>query len=272
MKVIAAINGTVTAESMAFYALKYAQVQNLTLVLLHIKNPKDSISDVELSMDRISTIAISNNIQTEQVILKGSINRAIKNYLEDIFADIIFCSTRKNENFITNSFSLQLTKMNLNVDIAIVRVVKMSNIRDLKRVMLSIREDKLSVKKFTFFSSIVSAYEADAEIYSVSSMSRTELSRVDMHEARERLSLINYNLRHYVKLSHIMKYPLTIKHDFTNNEAKSIFTHIVKSDAQLVIIGAKRLSIKSFFKKEMPIEKLMSEASVNTIAYYPKED
>ena len=272
MKVIAAINGTITAESMAFYALKYAQVQNLTLVLLHIENLKDDMSDVELSMDRITTIAMSQNIQTERVILKGSAKWAIKNYLTNIFADIIFCSTRKDKNFIRDSFSLLLTQMNLNVDIAIVRVVKMSNIRDINRVMLSIREDKLSVKKFTFFSSIVSAYKADGEIYSVSSMSRTELSRVDMREARERLSVINYNLRHYIKLSHIMKYPLNIKHDFTNNEAKSIFTHIVKSNVELVIIGAKRLSLTSFFKKEMPIERLMRDASINTIAYYPKED
>ena len=272
MKVIAAINGTVTAESMAFYALKYAQVQNLTLVLLHIENTKDDRSDVELSMDRITTIAISQNIKTEQVILKGSVKWAIKNYLANIFADIVFCSTRKDKSFIRDSFSLLLTKMNLSVDIAIVRVVKMSNIRDLNRVMLSIREDKLSVKKFTFFSTIISAYKADGEIYSVSSMSRAELSRVDIHKARERLSVINYNLRHYIKLSRIMKYSLNIKHDFTNNEAKSIFTHIVKSNAQLVIIGAKRLSVSSFFKKEMPIERLMRDASINTIAYYPKKD
>jgi len=272
MKVVAAINGTITAEGMAFYALKYAQVQNLTLVLLHIKNEKDDFSDVELSMERITTMAISQNIQIERVILKGSIKKVIKEFLSNGFVDIVFCSTRKNKDFITDSFSLLLTKMNLRVDIAIVRIVKMINIMDFNRVMLSIKEDKLSVKKFTFFSTLVSAYKANGEIYSVSSMSRVELSRVNIHEARERLSLINYNLRHYIKLSNIMKFPLTIKHDFTNNEAESIFTHVVKSNAELVVIGAKRLSVTSFFKREMPIEKLMSEASVNTIAYYTKED
>jgi len=272
MKVIAAINGTITAESMAFYALKYAKVQNLTLVLLHIKNKKDDINDVELSMDRITTIAISENIQVERVILKGSPKEAVKKFVSNNFVDIIFCSTRKDTNFITNSFSLMLTKMNLSSDIAIVRIVKMSDIMDLNKVMLSIKEDKLSVKKFTFFSTLTSAYKAQGEIYSVSSMSRVELSRVDIHEARERLGVINYNLRHYIKLSNIMDFPLSIKHDFTIDEAKSIFTHIVKSNAHLVVIGAKRLSVKSFFKREMPIEKLMREASINTIAYYAKED
>jgi hypothetical protein len=69
-----------------------------------------------------------------------------------------------------------------------------------------------------------------------------------------------------------MPFRVHIKHSFTNSEANSILTHIAKSDVQLAIIGAKRLSIKSFFSKEIPIEKLMREASVNTIAYYPKED
>ena len=272
MKVIAAINGTITAQSMAFYAIKYAQAQNLTLVLLHIENAKDDLSDVEASMDVLTALALSQNVETERAILKGSVKSAMKLFLSNIFVDIIFCSTRKNKNFISNTFSELLTKMDLNLDIAIVRIVKISNIMDVNTMSLSIKEDRLSVKKFTFFSTLLSAYNANGEIYSVTSMSKSELSRVDIHSARERLSLIDYNLRHYIKLSHLMEFPLTIKHDFTHNEAKSIFTHIIKSNSQLVVIGARRLSLKSFFTKEMPIEKLMNEASVNTIAYYPQED
>lgn len=272
MKVVAAINGSITAQNMALYALKYAQVQNQTLVLLHIKNKKDNLDEIESSMQRIDNIAISLNVPLERVILSGSYKRVIKRFLSTNFVDIIFCSTRKHNSFITNSFSEVLIKMNLNVDIAVVRIVNMSNIMDLDSLMLSIKEDKLSVKKFTFFTTLASAYRAKAEIYSVSSMSRIELSRVDMHEARDRLSLINYNLRHYLKLANIMKLPLYIKHNFTNSEAKSILTHIAKSNIQLVVIGGKRLSVTSFFKKEMPIEILMREALINTIAYYQKED
>ena len=272
MKVIAAINGTITAESMAFYALKYAQMQKMTLVLLHIENEKDDISDVELSMDRISNIALSQDIQTKRVILKGSIKEAIEKYTLNNFCDIIFCSTRQNKNYITNSFSLGLTKLNLNLDIAIVRIVKINSISNLNKVILSIDEDKLSVKKFTFFSNLALAYKAQGEIYSISSVSKTILSKVNISQIRERLNLINYNLRHYIKLSNIMNFSLNIKHEFTNNEVESIFTHLIKSNTQLVIIGAKRLSVKTFFTREMPIERLMGEASVNTIAYYPSKD
>ena len=272
MKVIAAINGTITAESMAFYALKYAQVQGQTLVLLHIENEKDNISEVESSMDRISTIAVSENVQIERVVLNSALKPALKNFLSTIYADIIFCSTRKKKRFIANSFSEILTNMNLKVDIAVVRVVNIYKIMDLNNMMLSIKGDKLSVKKFTFFATLASAYKANTEIYSVSSMSKYKLSRIDMHEAREKLGLINYNLRHYLKLSHYMPFSIHIKHNFTQNEEESILSHIAKSNTELVIIGAKRLSVSSFFQSEMPIEKLMREASVNTIAYYPKED
>jgi nucleotide-binding universal stress UspA family protein len=272
MKVIAAINGTITAESMAFYALKYAQVQSLPLVLLHIENQKDDPDDVQASIERISTIALAQNVQLEPVILKGSPKKAIRTFLSTLYADVIFCSTRKHKSFISGSFSEALTRMDLNVDIAIVRVVRINAVADIDTMMLSIKEDRLSVKKFAFFASLASAYQADGEIYSVSSMSKRALSAVDMHIARERLGLINYNLRHYIKLAQLMSFSLHIEHGFTENEAESVLTHIAKSTAQLVVIGAGRLSVSSLFRREMPIEKLMREASVNTIAYYPKED
>jgi hypothetical protein len=272
MKVIAAINGTITSESMAFYALRYAQIQNLPLLLLHIENEKDDITDVNSSLDRISTLAASENIKIEFVVLQELNENVLKTFFSDISVDIIFCSARKHKSYISNSFSEALTKMNLDVDIAVVRIVKISHIKDLKNMMLCINQDKLSVKKFTFFSTLASAYSADGEIYSVSTMSKRQLSKVDMHEARSKLSTINFNLRHYIKLANFMPFSLHIKHDFSNNESNSILTHMTKSNTQLVVIGAKRLSISSFFIREMPIEKLMRESSVNIIAYYPKED
>jgi hypothetical protein len=271
MKVIAALNGTITAESMALYALKYAKGQDLPLLLFHSENEKDDLHEVKASMDRISTLALSQEVQTETLILERSSHKSVKTFLSDINTDVIFCSTRKHKSPIIGSFSEALTKMGLNADIAIVRIVNMSSIIDIDKIILSIKEDRLSVKKFAFFASMASSYQTEGEIYSVSVMSRRALAAVDIHKARTRLGEINYNLRHYMKLSHFMPFTLHIEHGFTENETQSILTHIAKSTAQLVIIGARRLSFTSVFNREMPIEKLMREASVNTIAYYPKE-
>ena len=271
MKVIAAINGTITAESMAFYALRYAKAQSFTLLLLHVENNKDDLDEVKASIERITTVALSEEIQVQHIILKKSSKKEIKDFLSSSNVDTIFCSTRKNKRFITDSFSQVLINMSLNIDIAVVRIVNISDIKDFNNMVLFIKEDKLSVKKFTFFATLASAYKAESEVYSVTRMSRYNLSRVDIHEARQRLEAINYNLRHYLKLANFMPFRVHIKHSFANNEAKSILTHIAKSDVQLAVVGAKRLSIKSFFSKEMPIEKLMREASINTIAYYSKD-
>lgn len=271
MKVIAAINGTITSESMAFYALNYAKVQNFTLVLLHVENQKDDMADVQASIKRITTIAVSKNVQVESVILKEPFRVAIKNYLSSVRPDIIFCSTRKKKKFLASSFSEALTKMNIDTDIAVVRIVKMSHIMDLNTMMLSIKEDRLSVKKFAFFAALACAYEANAEIFSLSAVSKSKFSTIDIGATKERLRAINYNLRHYIKLSRFMPFSLHIKHDFTNNEADSVLAHIVKSNSKLVVIGAKKLSVGSLFNKDMLLEKLLSESSVNIIAYYTKE-
>jgi hypothetical protein len=188
-----------------------------------------------------------------------------------VHADIIFCSTRKENRFIKDSFSEALTKMASTVDIAIVRIVKMSHIMNLDKILLSIKEEKLSIKKFTFFATLASAYEADGEVYSVTSMTRLELALLDVQTTKTMLDAINFNLRHYMKLAHYMPFTLHIKHDFTTNESESILAHIARSNAQLVVIGGARLSVKSLLTREMPIEKLMRETSVNMIAYYAKE-
>jgi hypothetical protein len=271
MKVIASLNGSITSESTALYALKYAQAQNFTLVLFHIKNQKDDLENVTSSINRISTLAASENIQTETVILEEFDKSTIKEFLITNNTDTIFCSTRKHTKFIKDSFSELLIQMNLNIDIAVVRIVHINNIMDPGNIFLSIKEDRLSAKKFTFFSILASAYEAKGEIYSVTKISKFRLAKIDIHEIRKQLSAINDNLRHYIKLSNFMPFELYIKHDFSPDETQSILSEVAKSDVQLLIVGAKRLSVSSFFSKELPIERLMREASVNTIAYYTKE-
>jgi hypothetical protein len=53
MKDIAAVNGQVTAEVSARYGLHCARINNLSLFLLHVTNPEDSIETVEECIARI---------------------------------------------------------------------------------------------------------------------------------------------------------------------------------------------------------------------------
>lgn len=151
MKVIAAINGSVISESMALYALKYAEIQNLSLVLLHVRNSKDPMERVESSVRRLSELAASKNVKTDFILLSPPLKRTLGLYLSTVHADILFCATRKENPFLRSSFSEQLLRMGLNTDIAVARIVKMTPILDLQKIALSIIEDRLSVKKFTFF-------------------------------------------------------------------------------------------------------------------------
>ena len=90
MKVIAAINGTIISENSALYALHYAKELEFTLVLLHVKNRKDSIEDVHKSFLRIEKAAQSINVEIEKVILEGSIGKSIKSYISETHVDTLF--------------------------------------------------------------------------------------------------------------------------------------------------------------------------------------
>lgn len=272
MKVIAAINGSLVSESCAFLALQYAKYQNIDLVLLHVKNQKDTLQEVEKSALVLSDAAAKMDVNCETVILTGYLKDAIPAYCNTLHIDTLFCSTRVKNRFITNAFSEHILRLNLNTNIAVVRIVHYQHFKKINSIVLPIKETKLSVYKFTFLASLASAYESDTHIYSVTTQSKNLLDTWTLGELREKSAHINFELRHYVTLSRLMPFNLNIRHDFSTNETNSILKYMATHDSQLVIIGGRRLSFFSRFRGEQPIEKLMRETSSNLIAFYPKED
>ncbi|MEA3353219.1 MAG: universal stress protein [Campylobacterota bacterium] len=272
MKVIAAVNGSVVSQMSAKYALEYANVLHYDLVLLYIKNKKDPMEDVNETFETLSLEGSKIGVNIETVILKGDPHKAIKDYLLNTNADTLFCSTRRGKDYFTNSFSERLSKAKLPVNLAVVRVVHLAQNNSFESIILPIKESKLSVKKFTFFSVMAKAFDAKTEVYSITTMSKNKMVHIDIKKAKEMLAFINSNLRHYVQLSKILGFHLTIKHEFTLNEENTILEHIARSNHQLAIIGAKRLSFFSRFLGKEPIEKLLQNSSINTIAFYPQEE
>lgn len=272
MKVIAAINGSLVSESCAFLALNYAKKQGIDLVLLHVKNHKDSLDDVKSSALRLKEASMKMDLPCETVILRGHSKDAIPAYCDTIHIDTFFCSTRVQNRFMTDSFSEHLLQLHLNTNIAVVRIVHYHHFKSVSSILLPIKETKLSVYKFTFLASLASAYKSDTHIYSVSIQSKNLLAKATLSELRERSAHINFELRHYVNLSRLMPFKLNIKHDFSTDETNSILKYMAAHESQLVIIGGKRLSFFSRLKGEQPIERLMRETSTNLIAFYPKEN
>lgn len=272
MQVLAGINGTIAAESAAIYAMEYAKSQGYTLVLFHMPNAKDAHEDVASSMNRLETLASAQEVALEQIFFASGSLRELREYLTHNHVDIVFCATRKARSFINHSFGKKLLSLQTGLDVAVVRVVRVTEVRDVATMILSIKEDRLGVKKFTFFSMLASAFEADAQIYSISNVSKRKLASLSLGNVKEKLFQINHSLRHYLKLSAFMPYNLVIKHDFSEDEVESILYNIATTRTDLVVIGAKRLQWRWCFFKEAPLERLMRETSANLIALYTQEN
>jgi len=272
MQVLAGINGTIAAESAAIYAMVYAKAQEYTLVLFHMPNAKDNREDVASSMKRLETLASAQEVALEQIFFENGSFKQLREYLHRNYVDIIFCATRKARSFINRSFSKKLLSLQTGLDVAVVRVVRVTEVRDVATMMLSIKEDRLGVKKFTFFSMLASAFEADAQLYSISNVSKRKLAFLSLGNVKEKLSQINHSLRHYLKLSAFMPYNLVIKHDFSEDEVESILYNIATTRTDLAVVGAKRLEGRWFCFKEAPLERLMRETSANLIALYTQEN
>jgi hypothetical protein len=270
MKVIAAINGQVTSEVSALYGLHYARLYQFPVTLLHVLNPNDSIEAVKKSMANIEQVAREFDVLTERVILEGRPAETVKGYLVENKTEILFCSTRfrLHKKRFNLSFSEKLTRMKLPADLAVVRVVHVHSTMSTERVVLPIKEDRISVEKFTFFASMIKTYNASGEIYSVTVTSRKMKARLDLRDTRRILQKIDDRLSHYVQLAKLMDVPLRLKHSITLNEVDQVLHHLSHTDFHLMIVGGERLSAYSSFTKPKPIERLLRSTPINTIAFY----
>ena len=272
MKVIAAVNGQVTAEVAALYGLHFARVHGLPFVMLHVRNQDDAVESVEKSMAEIETAAEAYGMTTERVILEGQPLEAVRRYLLENKSEILFCSTRyrQHKKFFKRSFSEKFTGLGLPVDLAVVRVVHVHSTLSTDRIVLPIREDRMSVEKFTFFASMARVYNASGEIYSITVTSRKKRARLSLGDTRRILQRIDDRLAHYVHLAEFMGIPLRIKHAFARNEIDQVLHHLSHNDFHLMIVGGERLSAYSSLAGTKPIDRLQCYTPVNTIAFYPR--
>ena len=270
MDVIAAINGQLTSEVAALYGLHFARLHGLPLVLLHVANPGDTIEAVTKSMDNVETVAREYGMATERVILEGDPAEAVKRYLFENRSEILFCSTRYRERkkFFNLSFSEKLRNMSLPVDLAEVRVVHIHSTLSTERIVLPIKEDRISVEKFTFFASMAKAYDAGGEIYSVTVSSRKRRAQLDLGDTKRILQKIDDRLSHYAQLAKLMDIPLRFKHAIAANEIDQVLHHLSHNDFHLMIVGGERLSAYAPLTRPKPIERLQRSTPVNTIAFY----
>jgi len=272
MKVVAAVNGLVTSDVAALYALRYAALFNYTLTLLHVLNAGDSRKGVETSMTAIEEAAEQYQVKTERIFLQGEPAPAIRAHLLESNADILFCSARMRKGFFENSLSEKLSRLPLAADLAIVRVAHVGAVFRTENLLLPIRKDRLSVKKFVFASAMAKTFGAAAEVYSITLAGKRRLARLDMGSARELFQKINARLSHYTKIFSLMAVPLRIKHALAENEIDQILHHLAHHEFQLLIIGGKRLSSVPFFYRESPIARLFRHTPVNAIAFYSRAD
>lgn len=273
MKVVAAMNGLVSSDVAALYALRYAALFDHTLCLLHVLNPTDRREEVEMSMAEAEEAAFHYGVKTERVFLTGEPADAIGKYLAATRTDTLFCSTRIREKkrFFQNSLSEKLSRLSLPANLAVLRVAHVNAVFVTENILLPIREDRLSARKFAFFSAMAKAFGAATEIYSIHPADRRRIDAMDTHTARMLFQKINSRLGHYANTMKLLDIPLTIKHALTSSEVDQILHHLARHNFQLMIIGGRRLAQFPGFFRENPMERLFWHTPVNTIAFYARE-
>lgn len=273
MKIVATLNGQLSSDEAALYALRYAALFDATLCLLHVFNPADRRQDVEQSMTAIEEASAQARVRTERVFLTGEPLPAIRAYLADGRTDTLFCSTRTRtrQHFFHNSLSERLSRLSLPANLAVVRVVHLNAVHVTENILLPIRDGRLSARKFAFFSALAKGFAAATEIYCIHATGRDQRAAMDTHAVRLLFRRINARLSHYVNMMKLLDIPCAIKHALTGEEINQVLHHLARHDFQLMIFGGRRPATLSDFFTEDPIERLFSHTPVNTIAFYARD-
>jgi len=266
MVVISLINGSIISETVAIYALKYAKKLEYKYILAHIQG-RDSLEDVLKSVQNITKLSKSNGVESEFIRFETLDDFTEFVAIKDV--DMLFCSTRHKHTLFDQSFVKSLLKKNLKADLAVLKVVKIGVAQSVDKVILPIRDSKLSVRKFALFSSFSLIYDAKSEIYSVDKITNRSLAKIDLIVQKKRLKEIIFNLRHYLKLSKLMDFKFSIKHDYALQEGDAVLSHIAKHEYDLAIVGGHH--DKSFFG-EHPIDILFDKPIINTLYFIPHKD
>ncbi|NTV13039.1 MAG: universal stress protein [Desulfobulbaceae bacterium] len=270
MKIAAAVTGLITSEIAALYALRYAKLHDYPLVLLHVQNSPTPSPELTDSMAVVEEAAKGLGVKTERLFLTGRPLKAIRDYLADGRTDTLFCSTRMRSRFFEDSLSEKLTRLPLAANLAVVRIARVEAWAITKEVVLPIREERLSVEKFIFFSSLAKALAASAEIYSISPVSRRQQAALALTGTRELFLRINLHLNHYTQALKLMAIPARIKHALATDEVDQILHHLSHHDCQLLVLGGRRHSRFPHLLGENRLERLFRHTPVNTIAFYAR--
>lgn len=261
MKVVTLVNGSLSSHTTALYALYYAKQLNTALDFVYIKDEK-SVDEVQNQIQDIKDLADSFSLPSEYISFDTL--DELEEFLSKKDIAVLFCSTARNSSIYDQSFVRKIINMNIAIDLAVVKVVKIGRAHNIEKIVMPIRGSKLSINKFTFFMLMSLAYNAKSEIYSVDKISKFNLSNQNDFSLKEKLHNVIFNLRHYIELAKSIGFKFYIKHDFAVVEDDKVQEHIAKHGYDLIIIGGHHY--KNLFTSH-PIDILFEKPLTNTIYF-----
>jgi len=266
MRVISLINGSLSSETTSIYALHYAKRLAYKVSLVYIKEREYS-KELDKSFENIKHSADFLEVETELLVFEDL--EEFKNFIESKDVDMLFCSSRHNHCILDGSFAQAIVKLDMRVDLAVVKIVKLFRANSVDSLILPIRGSKISIKKFTLFCTFAFAYNARAEIYSIDKISKNNLSKIHSLQIKRNLKELIFNLRHYFRIATLMDFKFNLKHDYTLAEGEQVKSHIAQHGYDLAIVGAHH--DKSFFGSH-PIDVLFENPMINTIYFIPHKE
>lgn len=260
---MAAVNGSLISENAAKYALNYAKAIKSRVILLHVKNEKDSIEAVDRELAELKQYARQLRVKTQPVIETGNAVSIIRAFIKENRIRTIFCSTRASKRFFERSFSELLTKSRLGVKIAIVKIPVINNLYELSKIGMYAREEKLDPEVFAMASGLSKSLKTDLVANIELKVNSNNMAKMTVAKKRDFIKQSDLKLDAYFKLATMLRTPFTIHHTF-NDDNRFLKEYLISRNIGLLILAETVMPLMSL-SAQNPIEKLFKQTPTDCI-------
>lgn len=250
MRVVSLVNGSLLSETACFYAIAYAKSVKLPLTLLFIDNGKESLEKVESSIETLKALSEANQVETDTVMLEGSVVSQLQHYAQLYSIDTLFCATRKLSN--SNSFSDKIVKSGLETDIAVVKVKHVPQVRSYHRVLL-LSGEKVNAHAYLLWLGLLMGNQAKGKLYLQNSHSAQNASGK---------SGLKYESAPYMQIANMLEQQVEVVQALQPISPERINNYLVENAFDLAVYTA------SDYPQKL-LDHITDDASTNSILFYP---
>lgn len=272
MRIAAAINGTLTSEHAAYYALLYAQQMQLPLDFLTIVQEPFLHPNIEQNYKNLEEEARRRGVSTQLISYQSKPGEKTGPKLAKLLREdnyhTVFCSTRaRKKRVFTDSVSQYLSRARIRCQVAIVKIHRVNQVSGFHRVGIFGGQKKPDLHQLALGLTLAKAHQGEVILSNPLPISHKSIHKLGLHDTRELLKSSDQGFRSLLSLCSLAGVPATIAHLPSGGRDVD---YLLSRKIDLMALSAPQLLRPKNLLFEDAVEQVFRTIPINAIILFPR--